>query len=254
MKVSDLTAVVLTLNEEAYIADCLDSLKWCDKVTVLDSLSADRTVEIARQYGAEVTLRPLTDFGDQRNAALELTDSDWVLFVDADERVSPELAHEVKLAIQEPEVDGWWIPTKNYFFGRLLSHGGFYPDYHLRLSRKGKLHYDFEEKVHERPVLEGNAGYLENPLIHLCYRDIHEMVTAKNRYSALLARIHCEKGLKPTYHLITAPILTLFEQFVVLKGFKDGFLGLFISLVWSYYAFDEYRRARMLWKSSSGSR
>ena len=250
MKVSDLTAVVLTKNEETYIADCLESLKWCHNVIVLDSLSTDRTVEITHQHGAKVILRAFKDFADHRNAALGFVDTDWVLFVDADERVSPELAHEVKLAIQEPEVDGWWIPTKNYFFGRLLSHGGFYPDYHLRLSRKGKLHYNFEEKVHERPVLQGNAGHLKNPLIHLCYRDIHEMVTAKNRYSALLARIHYQKGLKPTYHLIAAPILTFFEQLVVLKGFKDGFLGLFISLVWSYYAFDEYRRTCMLWKST----
>lgn len=246
----NLTAVVLTKNEEAYIAGCLESLGWCGEVVVLDSISSDRTVEIARQAGARVVLRPFQNFADQRNAAIDLVSDGWVFFVDADERVPLELAEEVRQAVQARDMDGWWVPEKNYYFGRLLNHGGFYPDYHLRLFRKGKVHFDPAQKVHEKPVLNGNAGYLEHPLVHYCYRDLHEMVSAKNRYAALLAEVHFEKGLKPSYHLVAAPVLTFFHQLIKLQGYKDGLLGVFISLVWAYYAFDEYRRTLLLWKSA----
>ena len=250
-RVCKISAVVITKNEEANIGDCLAGLKWCNEVIVLDSLSTDNTVEISLRHGAKVTLRPFLNFADQKNAAIELAKGEWVFLVDADERVSDELAHEVRSVIQDPSMGGWWIPRKNYYFGRLLNHGGFYPDYQLRLSRNGKLHYDPRQKVHETPLLDGNAGYLKNPLIHLCYKDIKEMISAKNKYSALLAEMHHEKGLKPTYHLIAAPILTFFHQLIKQEGYKDGFLGFFISLVWAFYAFDEYRRARILWKSAS---
>ncbi len=139
---NDITAVILTLNEQAYLGECLDSLKWCDQVLVLDCFSTDRTVEIARQQGAHVVQRQFIDFADQRNAAINLVTTEWILFVDADERVPPELAHEVQTAIQNPAYDGWWIPRRNNFFGKWLSNGGFYPDYHLRLAKKAKYHFD----------------------------------------------------------------------------------------------------------------
>ncbi|NLE74760.1 MAG: glycosyltransferase family 2 protein [Actinobacteria bacterium] len=248
---TDLTAVVLTKDEEAYIADCLKSLQWCDRVLVLDSLSADRTVEIARELGAEVVLRPFQNFADQRNAAIGLVSSEWILFVDADERVSTELAEEVRAVIRLSEFDGWWVPTKNNYFGRWLSYGGFYPDYHLRLARKARLRFDALQRVHEHPTLQGKAGYLRNPLIHLCYQSLAELRATKARYAALLAEIHFEKGTVPTYHLIAAPILTFGEQLLVKKGYKDGWLGLFISLLWGYFAFDEYRRLLLLWLAAA---
>ena len=248
MKVSDLTAVVLTKNEEAHIAACLDSLKWCDKVMVLDSLSADRTVEIARQHGAEVISRPFSNFADQRNAPLHLLETDWVFFVDADERVSAELAYEVKLAIQNPEVDGYWVPTRNLFLGQWLRYGGFWPDHHLRLGRKEKLHYDPRQKVHEHPVPIDRAGYLSNPLIHIAYQNLHDLLEAKARYATLLAEIHFENGLKPTYHFFAAPLLTFVDQLFIKQGYRDGWLGILLSLVWSYYAFDEYRKLWGMWR------
>jgi hypothetical protein len=245
--------VVLTKNEEAHIADCLASLAWCDHIIVLDSLSTDQTTTIARQLGAQVILRPFLNFADQRNAALDLVTSEWVFFVDADERVSAELAGEVQAAILNGEMDGWWVPEKNYYFGRLLNYGGFYPDYHLRLARVGKLKYDPLQKVHEHPSFSGKAGYLKHPLVHLCYRNLAEMKSAKDQYSALLAEAHFEKGLKPTYHLLAAPVLTFYQQLISLQGYKDGWPGFFIALVWAYYAFDEYRRARLLWNTAARS-
>jgi (heptosyl)LPS beta-1,4-glucosyltransferase len=246
-----ISAIILTKNEESNIAGCIESVCWADEVVVLDAESTDSTIEIAQKMGAKVFSHPFSNFSGQRNAAIELVRNDWIFFVDADERVPEKLANEIDLVIQDPEIDGWWVPRKNYYFGRLLHHGGFYPDYQLRLSRQGKLHYDPGQKVHEKPVLDGTAGHLNNPLIHFCYNNLQEMVTAKNKYSALLAEIHHETGLKPTYHLIAAPILTFFQQLFGLQGYKDGFLGFFISLVWAYYAFDEYRRTCLLWKSAS---
>ena len=246
-----MSAVVLTRNEEVHLPDCLASLQWCDEVLVLDSFSTDRTVEIARLCGAAVVQRPFVNFGDQRNAALDLIQSEWVFFVDADERVSAELAAEVGAAIRLPEYDGWWVPTKSSFFGKWLSHGGFYPDYHLRLAKKKSLRYDPLQKVHEIPTLNGRAGYLKNPLLHLCYQSLGELKVAKARYAALLAEIHFEKGIKPSYHLLAAPILTFFEQLIVKKGYRDGWAGWLISVLWSYYAFDEYRRLWALWKSAN---
>lgn len=253
-QVSDLTAVVLTKNEEDYIADCLDSLKWCDEVIVLDSLSTDRTIDIARQFKAKVLLRPFKNFADQRNAAIDIVKCEWILFVDADERVSKALAQEVQEAIQDSEYDGWWIPTRNNYFGHWLNYGGFWPDYHLRLARKGKLHYDSLQKVHERPDPIKRTGYLTHPINHICYQNIHDLKEAKARYATLLAEIHFEKGVKPTYHLITAPIVTFYDQLIVKKSYRDVWVGLLISLVWAYYAFDEYRRLLILWITSSKRR
>lgn len=247
---NEITAVVLTKNEELHLPDCLKSLQWCDRVLVLDSLSTDRTVEIARQMGAQVASRPFTNFGEQRNAALALVQTEWVFFVDADERVSPELAQEVRAAIQLSDHAGWWVPTRNNFFGKWLAHGGFYPDYHLRLARKERLRYDPQQRVHESPTLDGQAGYLDNPLLHICYQSLGELRQAKSRYAALLAEIHFARGLKPSYHLLAAPILAFYQQAIVLKGYRDGRVGWLISLTWAYYAFDEYRRLWLLCRSA----
>jgi glycosyltransferase involved in cell wall biosynthesis len=249
--VNELTAVVLTLNEENYISECLESLKWCQQVVVLDSLSTDRTVEIAHQMGARVVQRLFINFADQRNKGIELVDSEWILFVDADERVTPELAEEVSRVIGDAEYDGWWIPRKNNYFEKWMNYGGFYPDYQLRLARRAKLHFDTLEKVHETPTLNGKAGYLKSHLLHLCYQNIHELKETKNKYADLLAEVHYEKGVKPSYHLLAAPILTFFEQLIRLKGYKDGWRGWLISIIWAYYAFEEYRRTLVLWITSS---
>ena len=227
---SDLTAVVLTLNEEAHIADCLESLKWCDEVIVLDSLSTDRTVEIARQHGAKAILRPFGDFADQRNAALELIDSDWVLFVDADERVSTQLAAEMLQAIRNPRFNGFWIPRHNYQMGKLILHAGLYPDYQLRLFRKREGHYDPAQKVHEGVSIEGDGGYLKNPLIHISCHTWSDFVDHQKHWARLKAEVHFERGVKPSYHFIVGPTLEFLRRYIYLQGYRDGLHGL-LSLI-----------------------
>jgi hypothetical protein len=252
--VNEITGVVLTRNEEKHIAECLASLEWCNELLVFDSLSSDRTVQIARQAGARVLERPFTNFAEQRNAAIEKVETEWLLFVDADERIPPALAEKILKVIQDPAHDGWWIPTRNNYFGHWLKYSGMWPDHHLRLARKNKLHYDSSQKVHEHPDPIDQAGYLTNPLIHLCYQKLGDMIEAKSRYATLLAEIHYDRGLKPTYHLLAAPLLTFWEFLFRKQSYRDGWVGILISVVWAYYAFEEYRRVWRFWKQASQPR
>src|SRR3990172_7712430 len=136
-----LTAIVLTRNEEKHLPDCLASLGWASERIVFDSGSTDRTLEIAQAAGARVIRREFDHYAGQREAALRAAQTEWVLFVDADERVTPELAQAIRNALPGPEA-GWWIPRHNYIFGKLTRHAGWYPDYQLRLMRRALAHYD----------------------------------------------------------------------------------------------------------------
>jgi glycosyltransferase involved in cell wall biosynthesis len=247
MKVSDLTAVVLTKNEESYIGDCLDSLTWCDEVIVLDSLSTDRTVEVARQRGAKPILRPFKDFAEQRNAALGFINSDWVLFVDADERVSPQLALEISHALTASDFDGYCLPRHNYQIGKLILHAGLYPDYQLRLFRKGKGRYDPAQKVHEKVNLDGVTGYLKNPLLHISCHTWSEFVDHQKRWARLKAEVHFDRGVRPSYHFFVGPTLEFLRRYVYLRGYRDGLHGLYLSWIFAFYYFVMYVHLGRMW-------
>ncbi len=143
-----LYAVILTYNEARHIQACIESGRFADHVVVFDSYSTDDTVRLARELGAEVTQRQFDDYAGQRNAALKYVEgrADWVLFVDADERVTPELAAEVQTAIQNPEFVAWRVPRFNYILGKLTKGAGWYPDYQTRLLQVGAAHYDPSRK------------------------------------------------------------------------------------------------------------
>jgi glycosyltransferase involved in cell wall biosynthesis len=250
--VNDITAVVLTKNEQAYIAGCLESLGWCEQVLVLDSYSSDRTVEIARQLGAKIAFHPFCNFADQRNAALDLVNSEWVLFVDADERVSPQLAVEISQVIQDSKYNGYWIPRHNYQMGKLILHAGLYPDYLLRLFKDGRGYHDPSQKVHERVILEGEAGYLVNPLVHISCETWGDFIDHQVQYARLKAEVHFERGVKPSYHFVAGPLLEFLRRFVVLQGFRDGLHGLYLSWIFAYYYFVMYLNLAKLWKNHPG--
>jgi glycosyltransferase involved in cell wall biosynthesis len=247
-RTSALTAVVLTRNEEEFIADCLASLRWCDEVIVVDSLSSDRTVEIAQTSGAAVVARPFRDFADQRNAALDLVENEWALFVDADERVTPELAAEIRAAILDDRKVGWKIPTHNYLRGRLALHGLFFPDYHLRLFRKDAGRYDPRQIVHEQVVIDGQIGLLVNPLVHISCHTWAEFIDHQDKWADFKARIQYERGVRPTYHFILGPLMEFARRFVYHSGYKDGVQGLTYSAIFSYYILVMYVRLWRLWR------
>jgi glycosyltransferase involved in cell wall biosynthesis len=237
-----LTAIVLTRNEEKHLPDCLASLRWAPQVMVFDSGSTDGTLAIARAAGAQVLQRPFDDYSGQRNAALAAAQTEWVLFVDADERVPPELAQEMTSALARPEA-GWWIPRHNYIFGKLTRHAGWYPDYQLRLLRRAKARY--ENPVHEVVMLGGAEGHLHNPLLHLNYETVPEFIARQKYYAAYAAGKMRAEGVLPQPHkFITQPVRQFWWRFVSLQGWRDGLHGLRLSALMAWFEFEKYRLLR----------
>jgi len=244
--------VVLTKNEERHLPDCLASLAWADELIVLDSLSTDRTVEIARSHGATVHQRPFRDYADQRNAALKLITHDWVFFVDADERVTPALAAEVRSVMQAGPAVGYWVPRHNYIFGKRMDHTGWFPDYQLRLFRRDKGTYDPAREVHELVVLDGPEGYLENPLIHLNYETLSEFRARQERYTDYDARMLWKQGQRARPHnLVLQPLREFRRRYFTLAGYKDGWHGLLLSGLMAYYEWVKYCK---LWRMRQAKR
>ncbi len=242
----DLSGVILTHNEEGNIEDCIASLRWTDEVVVFDSFSTDRTVELAQAAGARVIQHPFEHYGAQREAALRAVDAEWVFFVDADERATPDLAAEIrgKLACRER---GWWVPRDNYIFGRLTRGAGWYPDYQLRLLHRASARYDLNRPVHELVFLDGEAGYLKNALIHYNYRSVAQFVEKQERYTDLEALRRAREGMHPKpWTLLTMPARHFWLRFVSLRGYTDGLHGLRLSLLMAYYEFETWRRVARL--------
>jgi N-acetylglucosaminyl-diphospho-decaprenol L-rhamnosyltransferase len=228
-----LAVVVLTLNEERHLPDCLASVRDLGRqLLVVDSGSTDRTVEIARAAGAEVVTHRFVDFPSQRNAALELVREPWVLFVDADERVSAGLAEEIRraLPLADETVAGFWIPTQNWMWGKWIRGGGWWPDEHLRLLRVGRARYRPEVAVHEVVELDGEARHLRAPLVHINYESRGEFVRKQLRYARLVARTLLQQGKRPRRRtFLGQPLREFWRRFVALRGYRDGLDGAFLA-------------------------
>ena len=241
----ELTAVILTLNEADHIQACLASLSWADRAVVFDSFSQDATCEIAQQAGAAVFQHKFENYAQQRNAALDAIQTDWVFFVDADERGTPELAAEIRQMIATRPETGWQVPRHNYIFGKLTRGAGWYPDYQSRLFKHGNVRY--EREVHELAVVDGAVGQLKNPLIHYNYRDIAHFHTPQQAYSSYDAKMLKKEGVRPRFHnFILQPWRQFYWRFVTLKGYQDGLHGLRLSMLMAYYEWVKYRKLAKL--------
>jgi (heptosyl)LPS beta-1,4-glucosyltransferase len=244
-----LAAVILTYDEEANVEECIASVRWAERVVVFDSYSQDHTVELARSAGAEVIQHRFENYAQQRNAALEAVEADWILFVDADERSSPEQAAEIRTLIAEARHNGFWIPRHNYIFGKLARYTGWYPDYQMRLLRRGRAHYDPARPVHELVVLDGDPGYLTAPFVHYNYRTFAQFREKQGRYVRYDAHILKEQGIRPSPHkFITQPVRQFLWRFITLRGFRDGWHGLRLSLLMAWYEFQKYVHLRRLYR------
>jgi glycosyltransferase involved in cell wall biosynthesis len=246
-----LVAAILTKNEAQYIGDCLKSVQWTDTVILEDSFSDDGTVEIAEELGARVYQNEFVNFAAARNRALDNTrqlGAEWVLFVDADERVTPELAEEIRRAIHQNETVGWWIPRYNVMWGHIMRGGGWYPDHQLRLVRVDAARYDPERQVHEIVILDGPAGYLQEHLLHYNYDSLAQFKLKQNRYIDFEAKILKEKGIiaKPWTYL-SMPLREFYRRYITLAGYKDGWVGLQVCGLMSWYMFVTYLRLRRLY-------
>lgn len=247
---AECTAVILTLNEADHIQACIQSLHWADRVIVFDSFSQDETVPLAEAAGAVVLQSKFENYAQQRNAALAALQTDWVFFVDADERSTDELAREIRQVIAERPEHGWYVPRHNYIFGRLTRGAGWYPDYQLRLFKQGKVHY--ERPVHELAVVEGEVGYLQNPLIHYNYRDVAHFRMTQRKYTDYDASILKADGVRPNpRNFVLQPLRQFYWRFITLHGYKDGWHGLRLSLYMTYYEWVKYRKLAEFWRHES---
>src|SRR5258706_970851 len=242
---SSLSIVITAFNEEEKIVDALESVKdLADEVIVVDGGSTDKTVDLVKKYTKKVYKHennPL-EIDLQKNFGFSKATSDWVLSIDADERVTPELAEEIRLKIQDSrfknndDVAGYWIPRKNIIFGKWIEHTGWYPDYQLRLFRNGKGKY-IKKHVHEDLVIEGNIEKLSSPLIHMNYQTVLQFFErAILRYAPNEANYIYEQGYIFSYaDAIKFPSKEFLSRFFAREGYKDGFHGLMLSLMMGAY-------------------
>lgn len=235
-----LTGAILARDEEETIGPCLASLSgWIDEILVLvDSATRDRTREIARAAGARVEESSFTSFAEQRERALDLATGDWVLFVDADERVTPALREEIVWTVLNPGGRaGFWIPRENVILGQIVRGGGWSPDHQLRLLRRGAAHYDTSRPVHEVARLSGPDGVLTTPFRHLNYRHLSELFSKQERYAPLAAQeLRRQWGRPRLRSLVGQPVREALRRYFVLKGYRDGWRGLLLALVMAWYA------------------
>lgn len=240
-----LTAVILTLNEAQHIAACIASLSFADRIVVFDAYSQDETADLAQANGAELLQSEFKNFAQQRNAALDAIQTDWIFFVDADERGTPELGAEIREVINNRSEAGWCVPRHNYIFGRLTTGAGWYPDYQLRLFAHGKVRY--ERAVHEVAVVDGATGHLENVLVHHNYQDARHFHQKQQKYTEFDARVLFAEGIRPKFYTpLTQMLRQFWWRFVSLKGFKDGLHGLRLSALMGYYEWQKYRKVARL--------
>lgn len=250
-----LAAIILTYNEAEHIRACIASLGFADFVLVFDSFSTDDTVALAQAAGAEVQQRTFDHYAGQRNAALEAVAgrADWVLFIDADERVTPELAAEINQALSgDGKMAGWRIPRHNFIFGVLTLGAGWFPDYQTRLLRVGRARYDPEVQVHEVVDLNGDLGTLSQPLVHYNYRDTAQFAAKQRRYTFYDASILFQRGIRPKpQNYVLQPLRQFWWRFVTLKGYRDGLHGLRLSALMGWYELRKYRLLRKMWQGGS---
>lgn len=255
-----LSVVVLTRNEEKNIKDCLENLSFADEVLIVDNHSADKTVSTAQNLGAKVVQHKISDdFAAVRNFALTQAKGDWVLFVDADERVTPELAGEVKSITAQHATNssrdktsprGYLIHRLDYAFGKLLRYGETGQTWLLRLAQKdvGK----WQRRVHEEWEVSGLIGRLKNPLLHYSHPDIESFIDKINRYSTLDAQEFFEQGRRESLlRIFINPLGKLLQNYLIKQGFRDGVEGFIFAVIMSVHSFLTRVKLWLLWKKKS---
>jgi len=242
-----LSVVIITFNEEVNIRRTLESIKWADEIVVVDSGSTDKTAAICREYTDKVIHQAWLGFSRQKNLAIEKTSGDWVLSLDADEPIEPALAEEIRGIISSPDsLDGYRIPRKTFFLGKQMRHGGWYPDYNLRLFRRGKGRFE-DRVVHEAIKVQGTIGRTRHALLHYAYPDLASYLSSINKYSSLAVSLMAEKGIDEFkagwVNILCRPALTFLLKYFIRLGFLDGKHGLVLNLFHSYYVFAKYAKA-----------
>lgn len=238
---ASLSVAIIARDEARHIGAALDSVKGLtsDVLVLLDDRTTDATAETAQMHGARVLIEPWRGFSAQRNRVLDIARTEWVLFLDADERVTPELADEIRLL--PFSLAGYWIPRHNQFFGKVVRGGGWYPDYQLRLLRRKSVRYDESQFVHETARLAGDAGYLRGHFEHINIERFGEFWRKQRAYAIQEAQMLFREGRKVRWrNFVGAPIRELNRRFFKLGGWRDGLLGLLLCAVLAYFEFVKF--------------
>jgi len=233
MKIS---AIVLFKNEETLLKDCLDSVSWVDEIIIIDNGEGDKASKIARKYKARIIKSSKGSFADRRNLGAERSSSEWLFYIDVDERVTPPLRKEIKDALKRGSSAAYALPRSNILLGKKMRWGGWWPDYVLRLIRKDAL-IKWSGALHEQPQVKGEVGKLKNPLTHISHRSLTEMVEKTNDWSEIEARLLFEsKHPKMTWWRFISVALREFWYRGILKlGFLDGTVGV-IEIIYQMFS------------------
>ena len=241
------SAIVVCFNEEKNIRDCLESLRWCDEIVVVDSFSTDGTVEICRRYTDRIIQRAWAGYRDQKAFAHSQATKQWVLLVDSDERVTPELRDEIQQALggDGGRYMGYSLPRLVFYLGRWWRRGGWYPDYDVRLFRRDKATWGGVDP-HEKILLEGRVRRLNHPLQHFSYRNIDDHIQRINHFTSISSReLRKEGGRWRVADALLRPPFRFFRSYILKRGFMEGFAGFYVAVTAAVYVFLKYAK---LWE------
>lgn len=238
-----ISAIVLTKNEEEQIGGCLNSVNWVDEIIVVDSGSSDRTVEIAKDYTDKILFEKSDDFSSKRNLGQDMAKGEWILYLDADERVTPELWKEISEVIEKDWPASYFIPRKNFYFGE---NEWPYIEKIERLFKKNQLE-GWKGKIHESPVIRGQTGELKNYLLHYTHRDLSSMVKKTIEWSKIEAELRFEAGHPPVvwWRFLRVMMTEFYRSYIKQRGWKAGAVGMIESLYQAFSIFITYAR---LWE------
>lgn len=250
---SRLSVVLITKNEERNLARALESVAWADEILVVDSHSEDKTAEIARRFGARVIETDWPGFGIAKQRAVDCANGEWVLSLDADEVVTPELAREIRSTIDgNGTTAGYVVPRRTNFLGRWIYHCGWYPDPVLRLFRKSHGRFD-EAPVHEKVILDGPTGRLQGELLHYSYPSLELYLEKMNRYTTLGAEEAFRQGKRAgVSDIALRPLVAFVKHYVSKRGFQDGLEGFVLSVLSAISVMVKYAKLRHLQRTADG--
>jgi len=246
----EITVVVITYNEEDRLEAALQSIQAvASEIVIIDRHSTDNTLDVAKKYSDRIYSREWTNYADQKNFGNVQATFPWILSLDADERLSPELQEEIlKLRSEEPSVAAFSMPRQACYLGKWIRHSGWYPDRKIRLFRKDKAHWE-GEYVHESLVVDGEVKKLKGVLYHFTYRDMSDQVKRLNLYSSLGAQsLYARQKKCRWYHLLCMPFLAFLRSFFWKAGVLDGLAGFIIAIFQGYGVFLKYAKLREIWK------
>jgi glycosyltransferase involved in cell wall biosynthesis len=240
------SVIVITRNEEKNIRECLTSARWADEIIVVDSGSSDGTVDVARTFTQKVFVKPWEGFGESRTFALSQARNEWMFWLDADERIAPELAEEIELTVSgPPKHAAYTVPRKAFFLGRWIKHCGWYPGRVTRLFRKDKGRFT-TDRVHEKLIVDGPVGELKSDLLHYTDPTLEHYFMKFNRYTSLAAEDLAAAGRSASvFRLVVNPFWTFVKMYFLRLGFLDGMPGLILCTLSAGYVFAKYAK---LWE------